>query len=277
MKLHFALSRCENLVDMTSKVSLKIQTLEDDYCIVPVVCVFKGEIHYSNSLEFKLLTNFISDSNTHSTVGMVTSNVCRDIPYESFVDLIEGIVELVKISEWMIDDKLVFNSDKEEICKSFASALFRVQPEPQKLTHSDIMAAAWGLTHLSRAKRLKVGAVLVDKDGKAVGHGYNHMPFKHRTQCCELNDDVSNPEVIHAEMDALVHVDFKSDGCTVFVTHAPCLDCAMAIVEAGASKVVYEVPYRLTNGIDYLLGHGVIVEKYDGSDGSEPSSAYVNQ
>lgn len=271
MKLHFVLDSFENHYDESTQLNMRIQTVEADTMISPVVCVFTGVIRHSDLFAIKHLTNCIM-----SDGEMKDASAVYDMTYEFFVDLIEKIVAPAKISEWGVNRKHVFNDNKEELARSFASALFRVQPEPPKLTQSDVMAAAWGLTHLSRAKRLKVGAVALDACGRAVGYGYNHMPFKHRTQCCELDANTSSPEVIHAEMDALVQGE-NMNLETMFVTHAPCLDCAMAIAEAGIKKVVYEVPYRLTNGIDYLIANGIEVVKYDGDDGSEPTSAYVNQ
>jgi deoxycytidylate deaminase len=45
----------------------------------------------------------------------------------------------------------------------------------------------------------------------------------------------------------------------VSVSHAPCLDCAKRLVEAGVNTVTYLKPYRLTEGIEYLDQHGVLV------------------
>ena len=44
----------------------------------------------------------------------------------------------------------------------------------------------------------------------------------------------------------------------VTVSHAPCLNCAKALVEAGVKTVSFLKPYRLTEGIEYLDMNGVL-------------------
>jgi len=38
----------------------------------------------------------------------------------------------------------------------------------------------------------------------------------------------------------------------LFVTHAPCLDCAKIIHQAGINSVYYRNTYRSTEGVDFL-------------------------
>jgi len=47
----------------------------------------------------------------------------------------------------------------------------------------------------------------------------------------------------------------------MFITHAPCLDCAKLIYQSGISRVLYRNSYRNTDGTTFLEKSGVTVEK----------------
>ena len=53
----------------------------------------------------------------------------------------------------------------------------------------------------------------------------------------------------------------SSLGATLYVTAAPCMECAKLIIQAGISRVVYRDAYRVTDGIDLLERAGVTVEQ----------------
>ena len=116
---------------------------------------------------------------------------------------------------------------------------------------------------LSYAKRLKVGAVIV-KDHRILSYGYNGTPVGFDNVCeTEINGDlVTKPEVIHAEQNAILklarHGD-SSSGATLFITHAPCVECAKLILQSGIDSVFYRHEYRSTEGIDLLRIGGVNV------------------
>jgi dCMP deaminase len=124
------------------------------------------------------------------------------------------------------------------------------------------MDVAQRFADLSSAVRLKVGAIIV-KDDRIVSIGYNGMPSGW-DNCCE--DQVWNvhdgscelktkPEVLHAEMNALMKLarsNESGDGAAMFVTHAPCIDCAKGIYQAGVVEVYYKYSYRNTAGLDFL-------------------------
>ena len=44
-----------------------------------------------------------------------------------------------------------------------------------------------------------------------------------------------------------------------FCTHAPCLDCARSLLNAGITSLRYQVPYRLTAGVELLIAQGIEV------------------
>jgi dCMP deaminase len=134
------------------------------------------------------------------------------------------------------------------------------------------MKAAEVYSQLSSARRLQVGCVVV-KDNTIIGIGYNGMPSGWDNDCEKksyinidakwqyLDEDgstyslVTRPEVLHAESNALAKIarsTNSSEGASVFVTHAPCLDCAKMMYQAGINSVYYRSSYRDTSGVDFL-------------------------
>ena len=128
------------------------------------------------------------------------------------------------------------------------------------------MKAAEVYAQLSSAKRLQVGCVVV-KDNTIIGIGYNGMPAGW-TNDCEIELDngetKTKPEVMHAETNSLAKIarsTNSSEGAALFVTHAPCLDCAKIIHQAGINSVYYRNTYRSTDGIDFLEKCNINVKK----------------
>jgi dCMP deaminase len=113
---------------------------------------------------------------------------------------------------------------------------------------------------LSRAERLKVGAVLV-RDRQILAEGYNGTPTG-MSNVMEI-DDITVPEVIHAEMNILCKIAKSAQtsvGSTLYVTHSPCFTCAKLLYQAGIVRVVYDELYRDTDPLEFLKSAGVIVE-----------------
>ena len=115
---------------------------------------------------------------------------------------------------------------------------------------------------LSSAKRLKVGCVIVKND-TIIGIGYNGMPSGWDNDCEELKSQpfphepelVTKPEVIHAEINAISKVarsTNSSDGADMFITHAPCIECAKSLFQAGIKRVFYRDTYRNDDGLKFL-------------------------
>jgi dCMP deaminase len=132
------------------------------------------------------------------------------------------------------------------------------------------MAAAEVYSKLSSAKRLQVGCVVV-KDNTIIGIGYNGMPSGWTNECeyaVQHSDDTvelkTKPEVLHAETNALAKIarsTNSSEGASLFVTHAPCLDCAKLIYQSGIKNVFYRNSYRDEKGIDFLTNCNLEVKK----------------
>ena len=44
----------------------------------------------------------------------------------------------------------------------------------------------------------------------------------------------------------------SSKGATLYVTAAPCIECAKLIIQAGITRVVFSELYRLADGLELL-------------------------
>lgn len=152
---------------------------------------------------------------------------------------------------------------------------------------------------MSFARRLQVGSVIV-KNNTILSYGWNGMPTGWANDCedvewCsaggylspeeieegwpfqgEYQDEQGNtvrgryrlitkPQTLHSEMNSLMKVaqsTESSKGATMFCTHAPCMDCAKAIFQAGISTLYYREEYRSKKGIEFLQISGVTVHRF---------------
>jgi dCMP deaminase len=117
---------------------------------------------------------------------------------------------------------------------------------------------------LSKAKRLKVGAIVV-KENRVISIGYNGTPSGWDNNCEDMilentgsvtrYSTKTKPEVIHAEANAIAKLARSSESglnSDMFITHAPCMECAKLIYGAGISKVYYRNHYRNNDGVEFL-------------------------
>lgn len=129
--------------------------------------------------------------------------------------------------------------------------------------HSLWMDYASRAAQESYCQRRKVGAVIV-KNGTPIAVGWNGTPSGESNQC-EASDGTTLPHVVHAEDNALRKLTrgAESGQCaTLYVTTAPCANCASRIADAGIMAVYYKEAYSSCDGIEYLQRHGVKVEQY---------------
>lgn len=131
-----------------------------------------------------------------------------------------------------------------------------IQNDPNKWDYA-FMDMAVRFSQLSTARRLKVGCLIV-KHGRVISIGYNGTPSGWDNDCESLIDDeiVTNPWVLHAEENALGKMaasQESSEGATMYLTHAPCLQCAKQIQAAKIGLVWYKDIYRSSNGLDFLM------------------------
>ena len=113
------------------------------------------------------------------------------------------------------------------------------------------MARIWAEN--SYCERRKVGALVV-KDKMIISDGYNGTPSGFEN-VCEDDNNVTKPYVLHAEANAITKLarsSNNSDGSTLYVTAAPCIECSKLIIQSGIKRVVYAEKYRLEDGINLL-------------------------
>lgn len=139
------------------------------------------------------------------------------------------------------------------------------------------MKVAEVYAQLSSAQRLKVGCVAVKND-TIIGIGYNGMPSGWDNKC-EVDisgvvdidgrsvtpaQNVTRPEVLHAETNCLAKISRStnsSEDAYLFVTHAPCLQCAKLIYQSGIKSIFYRNDYRDSSGLEFLKKCKVEVNK----------------
>jgi dCMP deaminase len=126
---------------------------------------------------------------------------------------------------------------------------------------------------------LHVGAIVV-KDDRIISIGYNGMPAGWDNNCeeeivvavvdgvpqREIKELKTRPEVLHAESNAIAKLAKSNDsglGADIFITHAPCIECAKLIYQSGISSVYYGENYRDDSGIEFLKKSGVKIEQLD--------------
>lgn len=95
----------------------------------------------------------------------------------------------------------------------------------------------------SKDRSTQVGAVIVDPNRNVRATGYNGFPRL-------VNDDIDARHerpikyryTEHAERNAIysaARAGVATAGCTMYCTHAPCTDCARAVIQAGLYCLIY--------------------------------------
>ena len=155
------------------------------------------------------------------------------------------------------------------------------------------MEVAGTYAKLSTARRLQVGAIVV-KDDRIISIGYNGMPAGWDNDCEYRDYDLARdfngnyfaysykeypledehgryklktrPEVLHAEANAIAKVarsPESAENSAIFVTHAPCIECAKLIYQSGIKQVFYRDNYRSEAGVAFLKQAGITINKVE--------------
>jgi dCMP deaminase len=129
----------------------------------------------------------------------------------------------------------------------------------------------------STCVKRQVGAILV-KDKRILSTGYNGTP----SGLCNCNEvfcsgkdkegffpsfvkgfthhEFAEKFEIHAEQNCIAFAaknGINTEDCTMYVTVAPCAQCAKLIIAAGIKKVIYKEPYKNEDGISLLKISGI--------------------
>jgi len=111
------------------------------------------------------------------------------------------------------------------------------------------MATAVLISTRSTCERLNVGCVIVTAGqthkNRIVAAGYNgHLPGSPHSS---LMRDGHEQATVHAEQNAISDAARRGssvEGCTAYVTHYPCINCAKILASAGIAKICYRLDYH---------------------------------
>ncbi|MCI7692018.1 MAG: tRNA adenosine(34) deaminase TadA [Oscillospiraceae bacterium] len=100
------------------------------------------------------------------------------------------------------------------------------------LTDEEYMEKALELARKAASRgEIPVGAIVVDKNGKIIGEGFNRRE--------ELQSPTAHAEVLAIEQAAKTLKNRRLLDCTLYVTLEPCPMCAGAVMNAGLKRLVY--------------------------------------
>ena len=124
------------------------------------------------------------------------------------------------------------------------------------------MSMAKTISQRSHHHDFKVGSIIVTSDNTQVlSLGYNG-------RAAGLSNIVKSKipgesGLLHSEINALLKLDYNNPKDKIlYVTLSPCENCAMAIINSGIKKVVYEEKYRDETGIEILEEAGIDIENF---------------
>jgi dCMP deaminase len=150
-----------------------------------------------------------------------------------------------------------------------------------------LMDIALAAARRSTCSRAHVGAV-ISREGRPLSLGYNGAPsgMPHCDHSCDcynyyppadernlINSGVhedgckaTQPCLIsvHAEVNAIAFAarhGVATDQSELHMTLSPCWSCSQNIINAGIIRVVYDQPYRITDGLTLLRNAGIAVER----------------
>jgi dCMP deaminase len=122
---------------------------------------------------------------------------------------------------------------------------------------SYFMKIAYAVSERSTCDRALVGCVLV-LDKRILTTGFNGSPAG-QDHCDEVGHLMVNGHcirTIHAETNAIIQAalhGISTRDATCYVTHFPCINCTKALINAGISRIVYSVSYRMDeNALNFL-------------------------
>ena len=81
------------------------------------------------------------------------------------------------------------------------------------------------------AGEVPVVAVVLDKQGRCIGHGSNRRE--------RLKNPLAHAELIALGQATKIRRDWRFNDCTLIVTLEPCVMCAAALVQARMGRVIY--------------------------------------
>ncbi len=151
--------------------------------------------------------------------------------------------------------------------KSYEYVKDKNPAKPRKSWDQYFMNLAGLAGQRSTCDRAHVGAIVVNKEHRIVATGYNGSVGRKTPHCSDVGHAMRDGHCIatqHAELNCISYCAKEGiplSGCTIYVTHFPCLNCTKAIIQSGIVRIYYGESYRLDdfalhlldiNGIEYI-------------------------
>jgi len=122
---------------------------------------------------------------------------------------------------------------------------------------SYFLKIAYSVSERSTCDRAFVGCVMV-RDKRILTTGFNGSPSgqPHCDEVGHLLVDGHCIRTIHAETNAIIQAalhGISTKNSTCYVTHFPCINCTKVLINAGISRLVFDIPYRIDkNALNFL-------------------------
>ncbi len=110
-------------------------------------------------------------------------------------------------------------------------------PSTKPLELTNLQSRRWMTRLLMRAEHLgslgevPVSAVVIDANGRCIGHGSNQRQ--------RMRDPLGHAELIALRQAAWLKSDWRFNDCTLIVTLEPCPMCAAALTQARMGQVIF--------------------------------------
>lgn len=131
------------------------------------------------------------------------------------------------------------------------------------------------LKKLSPANKRKVGAIIVNKEGKTVSVGFNYN--QDGTDICENLEGKTFDTVIHAEESAIMYCcknNIDINDATLICTYTPCIHCSRLIVLSGIKNLIFidkhpenfekaEEVAKSLSPFEFLIKNSINIYQYD--------------
>lgn len=111
--------------------------------------------------------------------------------------------------------------------------------------HRRFLALSELIASWSKDPSRGVGAVIVSPAKQVVSTGFNGLPRAIEDLPERLERPAKYDLIVHAEMNAIVQCACNAvspSGCAIYSSFFPCINCAIAIVQAGLETVVAYEP-----------------------------------
>jgi len=101
--------------------------------------------------------------------------------------------------------------------------------------------------------KTKVACLIVNKDNtKVLSMGYNGDESGGKNERESLERGRSG--FIHAEINALIKLDYSEKYKKLYITHSPCRECARALINGKINEIIYSEVYCQAT-LDWLKTH----------------------